>query len=115
MNINDPVSFPRINKLMREFDLRLFRSSEQEIADTWAQFMRGGANICPQGAVAIHAVLQAREAGVIKPTDVVVSIATASALKFTDAGIAYHKSKGKYANPYQVVGGTLQDVEASLI
>jgi len=115
MNINDPVSFPRVKKLMREFDLRFYRSTEQEIADTWAQFMCGGANMCPQGAVATHAVIQARREGVIKAKDVVVSISTASALKFTDAGIDYHKSKGQFANPYKVVGGTLQDIEASLI
>jgi threonine synthase len=105
MNINNPVSFPRIRKLYKDFDIRFSRSSEQEINDTWAQFMRGGANICPQGAVAIHGVMQARKAGVVKPVDTVVAISTASALKFTDAGIRYHKSEGKFSNPYRVVAG----------
>jgi threonine synthase len=113
MNINDPVSFPRIKKLQSDFDLHFYRSNEQDIADNWAQFMQGGANICPQGAVSIHAVMQARESGVIKPDDTVVVISTASALKFTEAGIDYHKSKARFANPYQVVGGALQDIENS--
>lgn len=114
MNINDPVSFPRIKKLHNQFNMRFYRSSEAEIVDTWAKFMTGAANICPQGAVALHAVLQARKQGFIKPTDTVVAISGASALKFTDAGIAYHKTKRPFANPYQIVGGKLADLEASL-
>ncbi len=114
MNINDPVSFPRIRKLESEFDLKFYRSNEGEITDTWSQFMRAGANICPQGAVAVHAVLQAREAGVVKPTDTVVAISTASALKFTDAGIRYHKGDGRFANPYEIVAGGIDELEKSL-
>lgn len=115
MNINDPVSFPRIEKLEAEFDVHFFRSTEVQINDTWAKFMMGGANLCPHGAVAINAVLQARSTGLIKPTDTVVAISTASALKFTDAGIIYHKSKRDYANPYIVVKGSLNDLEASVM
>jgi threonine synthase len=114
MNINDPVSFPRIKKLHDQFDLHFYRSSEDEINNTWAQFLRGGANICPQGAVSIHAALQARNSGIIKKNDTVVAISTASALKFTDAGTAYHKTQSKFANPYQVVTGNLKDLESSL-
>ena len=116
MNINDPVSFPRIQSLIGEFDIHFYRSSEAEILGTWARFTRSGANICPQGAVAMHAVIQARNSDVIKSTDVVVSISTASAIKFTEAGIAYHKhgAKAAYANPYIKVGGTIQTLEKSL-
>jgi threonine synthase len=114
MNINDPVSFPRIKKLYDKFDIHFYRSSEDEITDTWAHVMSGGANICPQGAVAIHAARQARDAGLIKPKHTVVAISTASALKFTDAGIAYHKSGGAFANPYQVVSGAIDELESSL-
>ena len=116
MNINDPVSFPRIQNLIGEFDIHFYRSSEAEILSTWARFTRSGANICPQGAVALHAAIQARQTGVIEPTDVVVSISTASAIKFTEAGIAYHKNGAKraYANPYVKVNGTIQSLEKSL-
>jgi threonine synthase len=114
MNINDPVSFPRIKKLYDHFDIHFYRSSETEINDTWAHFMQAGAAICPQGAVALHAVTQATAADVIKSDDTVVSISTASALKFTDAGIKYHKSKAHYANPYSVVNGGLVELEESI-
>ncbi len=114
MNINDPVSFPRIQKLHGQFNLHFYRSSEDDITDTWGRFTRGGANICPQGAVAIHGVLQAREQNLVKPDDTIVAISTASALKFTDAGIAYHKTKQPYANPYKITGGSLKDLEASI-
>lgn len=116
MNINDPVSFPRIQHLLKDFNANFYRSTEAEIAKTWAQFTRAGANICPQGAVALHAVQQAVNAGVIKPNNTVVSISTASMLKFTDAGIAHHTKGGKndYANPYVTVKGNLGDLEASL-
>jgi len=114
MNINDPVSFPRIKKLHGEFDIKFYRSSEQDIVDTWAQFMGAGAAICPQGAVAIHGIIQARENGTIKQNDTVVAISTASALKFTDAGIAYHKTNGSFANPVEVVGGSIEALEATL-
>lgn len=112
MNINDPVSFPRIKKLHDQFQLSFFRSTEEEITSTWAQFMRGGANICPQGAVSIHAVRQARDSGLIKPGETVVAISTASSLKFIEAGIAYHHSDGEYANPYQIVTEGIEQIEA---
>jgi threonine synthase len=114
MNINNPVSFPRIKKLHDQFDIHFYRSSEQDITDTWAQFMRSGASLCPQGAVAVHAILQARASNIVKQKDTVVAISTASALKFTEAGITYHKTKAHYANPYQIVTGSLSDLESSL-
>jgi threonine synthase len=50
---------------------------------------------------------------VVKQSDTVVAISTASALKFTDAGLEYHKSGGEYANPYHVVSGGLAELEGS--
>ena len=116
MNINDPVSFPRIRKLYSDFDIHFYRSSETEILDRWAQFTRAGANICPQGAVAIDACVQARSENIIREGDTVVSISTASALKFADVGSNYHMGKpsGKYANPYVEVDGSSAALEHSL-
>ena len=117
MNINDPVSFPRVKKLYDKFNLKFYRADEPEILKTWARFTRAGANICPQSAVALNAVLQARESGVIKEKDTVVSISTASAIKFTEAGIRHHKtgSRENFANPYEVVEGNLEALEKSLL
>jgi threonine synthase len=115
MNINDPVSFPRIQKLYEEFDIKFYRSSEQEILSTWAQFTQAGANVCPQGAVALHATLQAQRQGIVKKDDTVVAVSTASAIKFTEVGIRYHSgSRDRYANPYQVVNGSVEELEKSL-
>lgn len=116
MNINDPVSFPRVKSLYKDFNIHFCRSAEPAILKTWAQFTRAGANICPQGAVALDAAIQARDAGVIKASDTVVAISTASMIKFTEAGLAYHTSgqKNGFANPYVKVGSTLAALEASL-
>jgi threonine synthase len=116
MNINDPVSFPRVKKLHEKFNIKFYRAEEGVILKTWALFMRAGANICPQSAVALSAVLQAREASVIGENDQVVSISTASGIKFAEAGIAFHKSGSKeaFANPYEIVEGDLGALERSL-
>jgi threonine synthase len=114
MNINDPVSYPRIRKLMSEFEIVFTRTQESEIEDIWAQLMRAGANVCPQGAVAVHGAIQVAKRARVKPTDTVVAISTASGLKFSEAGIRYHKGGGQYANPYQVVEGGLAELEKSI-
>jgi len=115
MNINDPVSFTRVKSLYEQFDIHFYRSSEEQTLETWAEFTSAGANICPQGAVAISATKQAKEAGIIKKKDVVVSMSTASLTKFTEAGTAYHMSKrGNQCNPYIVSGGSVKQLEESL-
>ncbi len=111
MNINNPVSFPRIEKLYGEFDIRFYRVTEAQIERTWEQFLRAGANVCPQSAVALDAVLQARHQGVIKPGDVAVAISTASGVKFAHVT----KARQPQSNPgLKVVGGTLRALERSL-
>lgn len=115
MNINDPVSFPRVQSLYAHFDIHFYRSNEEQTLDTWSRFTASGANICPQGAVTISAALQARRDGTIKQADTVVCMSTASMIKFTEAGTAYHKSgHGAHRNPYIVADGSLEALEASL-
>ena len=116
MNINNPVSFPRIKKLYDQFSINFYRVSEEQIAKTWAQYTRAGANICPQSAVALSAVAQARDQGLVKQSQTVVSISTASSIKFAESGIAHHKSgkKEDFANPYLVVEGNIDALEESL-
>lgn len=116
MNIQDPVSFPRIEKLYKKFKLAYFDVSESDIQKTRALFMSGGANICPQTAVALDAVLQARASGTVKEKDTVVAISTASGLKFSESGIKHHMhgTAENYANPYKIVGGTLKDIEKAV-
>ncbi len=115
MNINDPVSFPRIKSLHDQFNIHFIAAGEFQIKKTWARFMGAGANICPQSAVALSAVLQARAVGVVKEDDMIVSISTASGIKFSEAGIAWHKSAvDDSCNPYKVVSGNLHEIEAAL-
>lgn len=116
MNINNPVSFPRVKKFYAQFNIKFYSSDEKEILKTWARFTRAGANICPQSAVALNALLKAREDGTVKEKDLVVSISTASAIKFAEAGIRHHKtgSREDFANPYEVVEGNLEALEKSL-
>ena len=112
MDIQDPVSFPRIKKLAPGFNMAFYDVSEEDIQRTRAMFMSAGANICPQSAVALDAVLQARRDGVVKEDDVVTSISTASGVKFFRSGLAYLVDEDKpYANPPQVVNGSVQDIE----
>ncbi len=114
MNINNPVSFPRIQNLLAYFDVTFVRVTEVELKDTWARFMRNGANICPQTAVALNATMQMRERNEIKEDDTVVVVNTASGIKFAEAGVEYHISgQGNYSNPYIVAEGNLRAVEAA--
>ena len=78
--------------------------------------MRAGANICPQTAVALDGVLQAKDMRIIKENDVVVTIGTASGIKFAGSGIEHHL-KGKtqdFANPPQVLPGNITAIEKAL-
>ena len=111
MNIQDPVSFPRINNLRKHFEIRAFDVEEKEIKDTRARFI----HLDPHGAVATHAVLQAREGGVIKENDSVVVIVTANDLKFPDSNSAYlDNCENEFANPSNIVPGTVEAVEQVL-
>ncbi|MDO8264897.1 MAG: threonine synthase [Candidatus Parcubacteria bacterium] len=116
MNIQDPVSFPRIKKLYKKFRIEFFDVAEKEIQRTRALFMGGGANICPQTAVALDAVLQAKSKRIIKENDLVVVIGTASGIKFAESGIKHHLKgdTADFANPPRVTDGTIEDIERAI-
>ncbi len=116
MNIQSPVSFPRIKKLYPEFRIEFFDVDEKKIQQSRALFMSAGANICPQTAVALNAVLQARKKGKIKENEVIVTIGTASGIKFSESGIEYHMGgkKNTHANPPLIVEGTLSSIEKAV-
>lgn len=116
MNIQNPVSFPRIKKLYKNFDIKFFDVSEENIQKTRALFMRAGANICPQTAVALDSVLQARENKIIKESDIVVTVGTASGVKFAKSSIDYHMGnrKDQFSNPPHIINGTIESIEKEL-
>ncbi len=116
MNIQNPVSFSRIEKLYKNFRMEFFDVAEENIQRTRALFTGAGANICPQSAVALDAVLQARAKGIVKEKDLVVSVSTASGIKFSESGMEHHL-KGRledFANPPRVINGTLADIERTI-
>lgn len=116
MNIQDPVSFLRIKKLIKKFDAQFYDVGEEEIQHTRALFNNAAVDVCPQGAVALNAVLQARRCGQIKEADTVVSISTASGLKFVASALDYHEQGYKYSNHCLVDDtGTIKGIEKLLL
>lgn len=115
-NICDPVSFPRIEQLINRFDARFYRATEAEIQDAQMAFTRGGVDLCPQTGIALHAILQAREHGVVKPEHTVVAMSTATGLKFAEPAVRYHTelTGAKYSNRFRVAQGSVEAVEALL-
>jgi threonine synthase len=114
MNIQDPVSQPRIEHLRAQFDVRGFDVGEEDIAATRARFNRAGAGLCTQGGVTLNAVLQARAAGVIAPKQTVVALNTANDLKFVEAGVEHHQSGKQFSNRLIRVEASLEAVEKAV-
>jgi len=115
MNINDPVSFPRIKKFYKEFNIRFYSVPEQNIKDTWMRFTQRGAPVCPQFGTTMDAVIQARNDNLIKENDLVVPIATASDLKFSEPAIGYNmENQGIYSNQFVKVDGTIEAINQAL-
>lgn len=115
-NICDPVSFPRINQLIHSFDSHFFRASESEIQDAQMSIARGGVDLCPQTGIAIHALFEARARNIVKETDTVGIISTATGLKFADSSVEYHTAEpaGRYSNKFRVAQGSTAAVEELL-
>ncbi len=117
MNIQDPVSFPRIKRLYDCFEILYYDVDDRQIQETRARFNRAGADICPQGSVAVSAVLQARDDRRSLQNEVVVAVSTASGLKFIDSAIDHHLngSRKRFANPYRVVeNASLEKIEQAV-
>ena len=96
--------------------MKFFDVQEERIQKTRALFMGAGANICPQSAVALDAVLQAKEEGIVKEKDLIISISTASGIKFSESGMEHHL-KGRFkdfANPPKIINGTLANIEKAI-
>lgn len=115
-NISDPVSFPRVDMLLKEFDAHFYSVPEDEIQNAQMSVTRGGVDICPQTGIALSALFQARDAGIVNEKHTVAVISTATGLKFAEASVQYHGGdrKMKFSNMYKVAQGSLDDVERLL-
>jgi threonine synthase len=80
------------------------QATEEELCDAAARADRSGMYTCPHTAVALAALEKLVGRGVVKRSDRVVVVSTASALKFTEFKVRYHEGTiegvpARYANP----------------
>ena len=104
IQIGAPVSYERAVKVLRQLDGVVEQASEDELAEAAARADRKGLYCCPQTGVALAALFKLVERGVIRHSERVIVISTASGLKFTDFKVGYHESKlagveSRHANP----------------
>ena len=85
--IGDPVSFPKVRKLVKEnFESRFFmvRVTEQEIMEGMLMANRHGHVVCTQGGESIAGLKKALGLGIVDPGDTLVVDSTSHQLKFAE-------------------------------
>lgn len=112
-NISDPVSFPRVEKLLQDFEAHFFSATEEQIQNSQMAITRGGVDICPQTGIALSALFQAREQGIVKTDHTNAVISTATGLKFSESAVNYHTQDppARYTNHYRVATGSVESVD----
>jgi threonine synthase len=91
IQIGNPVSAPRAILALEEMNGIVEQASEQELCDAAARADRTGLYTCPHTAVGLAVLEKLVSRGVIKRTDRVVCVSTASGLKFTEFKVRYHE------------------------
>lgn len=91
IRIGNPVSAPRAMAALEAMGGVVEQASESELADACARADRSGLYACPHTGVAIACARKLRDRGTIAPSDRVVVVSTASALKFTEFKLGYHE------------------------
>ncbi|MBK7580800.1 MAG: threonine synthase [Myxococcales bacterium] len=104
IQIGNPVSAPRAVAALEAMNGLVEQASEEELADAAARADRTGMYTCPHTAVALAALEKLKARGVIKGSERVVCISTASGLKFTEFKVGYHEGRlpgvtSQLANP----------------
>jgi len=85
--IGDPVSFPKVRKLVEEsFESRFFivRVTEQEIMEGMLTANRHGHVVCTQGGESIAGLKKAISLGIVSSDDTLVVDSTSHQLKFSE-------------------------------
>ena len=83
--IGDPVSFPRINKLVKNLykeQFAVIQVSEQEIIEGMLLANRHGHVICTQGGESVAGLKKAIEEGLVSKDDTIIVKSTSHQLKF---------------------------------
>lgn len=88
IRIGNPVSYPRAVAALTRVNGVVTSASEQALAEAAQRVDHHGTYVCPHTAVAIAAVIEQREHGVIQAGERVVVVSTAHGLKFTEFKVA---------------------------
>lgn len=87
--IGNPVSFPRVRTLAREYQkqggrgsFQVVRVEEQQLMDSTVLANRHGHIVCTQGGECLAGLLQAKELGLMDKQELAVLASTAHSLKF---------------------------------
>ncbi|OIP53927.1 MAG: threonine synthase [Fibrobacteres bacterium CG2_30_45_31] len=104
IQIGNPVSYPKAERAIKNYNGMVISVSEQELADAAHRADRTGLYCCPHTGVALGALTKLRSENKIAPDEEVVVISTAHGLKFTEFKVAYHENtlegiSSKFANP----------------
>ncbi len=93
IRIGNPVSAERAMAALRAMNGVAVDATEDELADAAARADRTGLYACPHTGVALACAFKLRAQDVIRETDRVVVVSTASGLKFTEFKLGYHERK----------------------
>jgi threonine synthase len=104
IRIGDPVSYEKAVQAIQRSDGIVEQASEHELANAAAMADQTGLYVCPHTAVALAALFNLANEGIIKKEDRTVVISTAHGLKFTRFKVDYHEGKlpeveSQIANP----------------
>jgi len=91
--IGDPVSYDKAKGVVRGTGGVVTDATEDEILDAKAMVDAAGISICPNSATAVAGLRKLVREGTIKKSDLVVVVATAHGLKFSETTIAYHEGR----------------------
>ena len=104
IQIGNPVSYPKAERAIKNYNGVVVEVSEQELADAAHRADKIGLYCCPHTGVALGALEKLVADKTISSDEEVVVISTAHGLKFTEFKVAYHEGSlegltSHYANP----------------
>lgn len=104
IQIGNPVSYPKAERAIKNYNGVVVEVSEQELADAAHRADKIGLYCCPHTGVALGALEKLIADKIISSDEEVVVISTAHGLKFTEFKVAYHEGSlegltSRYANP----------------
>ena len=102
--IGDPVSFPKVSKLVKEHFKEKFgviQVTEQEIIEGMLMTNRHGHIVCTQGGETVAALKKAVRSGMVNKHETVVVDSTSHQLKFADFQNRYYQDS--FPEAYEIL------------